>query len=1035
MLGVLWTVVPLDLPAQQTASVREYQKEYTTYPYSDPDPVPGRIYPYFRYEGFTHEPEKKEWKIVELENAYIKLQITPEIGGKIWTAIDKQSGKPFLYENSVVKFRDIALRGPWTSGGLEPNYGIIGHTPNCATPVDYLTRKNSDGSVSCIIGVLDLLTRSRWTLEINLPPDKAYFTTRSFWHNSGPLVQPYYTWMNAAVKASGELEFIYPGTHYIGHNGKASPWPLDTLRQRNLAFYGQNNFIGSKSYHVLGTAADYFGAYWRSADLGMICYAGREEKLGKKIYLWALSDEGKLWEELLTDDDGQYVEIQSGRLFNQNLPQSSSTPFKQVGFSPYQSDTWTEYWFPFKNTGGAIHAGLNGVMNVRQEGDICRFSFSPVRPVSDSLQLYDSSGRLVYKARLDLQPLEVYHQDIRLDPGQKVAGYRLNGRTVDLYEKDSTALSRPVDPPAGFDPDSAYGLYLQGRDLGRFRNYFGAEKMIRQSLEKDGTFIPALVEMSGLKYRKMQYDSAFYYAHKALSIDTYDPAANYFYGLAAVKLGKKYDAMDGFQVAVLTHEFRLAAYTELSRLYLKEGDYVKAGEYARKSLSFNRYNTEGLQLAWLSARLLGREDRLPGIKKKILEYEPLNHFIRFEEYLRNPNEAAREAFSTLIRNELPQETYLELAVWYYNLGRMEECREVLALAPENSEILFWRAYLHRDEPDAGERLDAANKSPAYLVYPFRAESAKIMQWAMQQNGDWKPCYYLALIHSFRNNKQVARNILDRTDAGAAFSPFYVTRALLYNKADSVKKLRDFSTAVQIDPESWRNRKYLTEYFLEQGRFREALNTIQEYAEKVPENHLIGLLTIRCLIVNNRYKEAEKMLEKINVLPHEGAMEGHTLYKETKLMLGLEALANKQYKQALAKVREAGLWPHRLGAGKPYEEMIDTRLEDWLYVMIYDALGNEDEKKRYLHRILDPGHDLHTASTLVQILALGESGQHREGEALFDQWIKQRTSKALTTRAKDLYRKSRSRLWQQDEPYAGYGFLYKTISAKRDVYIF
>jgi hypothetical protein len=40
-----------------------------------------------------------------------------------------------------VKFRDVAMRGPWTSGGIEANYGIIGHTPNCATPVDYVTMK------------------------------------------------------------------------------------------------------------------------------------------------------------------------------------------------------------------------------------------------------------------------------------------------------------------------------------------------------------------------------------------------------------------------------------------------------------------------------------------------------------------------------------------------------------------------------------------------------------------------------------------------------------------------------------------------------------------------------------------------------------------------------------------------------------------------------------------------------------------------------------------------------------------------------
>jgi hypothetical protein len=221
------------------AVVREYKKVFRTYPYSDPNPIPvmGKIYPYFRFDTYTDQGVNQEWTVVELENGYIRVLILPEIGGKIWTAIEKSTGKPFIYYNQVVKFRDIAMRGPWTSGGIEPNYGIIGHTPNCATPVDYLTRTNADGSVSAVIGTLDLLTRTPWRLEITLPPDRAYFTTNSFWHNATPLEQPYYTWMNAGIKAAGNLEFVYPGTQYLGHGGEHAAWPINQSNGRNIAFY------------------------------------------------------------------------------------------------------------------------------------------------------------------------------------------------------------------------------------------------------------------------------------------------------------------------------------------------------------------------------------------------------------------------------------------------------------------------------------------------------------------------------------------------------------------------------------------------------------------------------------------------------------------------------------------------------------------------------------------------------------------------------------------------------------------------------
>src|SRR5690606_12274753 len=251
--SLLFVLFWFDAQAQNNATIKEFKKIYTTYPFSDPDPVPStkKIYPYFRFDGFTNEGVEKEWKVVLLENDYISVQIMPEIGGKVWTAMDKTNGRHFFYNNDVVKFRDIAMRGPWVSGGIEVNYGIIGHTPNSATPVDYLLRQNDDGSVSCFTSTLDLLTRTRWMLEIKLEKDKAYFTTRSFWFNSTGKEQPYYTWMNAGIPVGEKLQFLYPGTHSIGHGGEVMEWPIDA-EGRDLSYYDQNNFGDSKSYHIVG---------------------------------------------------------------------------------------------------------------------------------------------------------------------------------------------------------------------------------------------------------------------------------------------------------------------------------------------------------------------------------------------------------------------------------------------------------------------------------------------------------------------------------------------------------------------------------------------------------------------------------------------------------------------------------------------------------------------------------------------------------------------------------------------------------------
>jgi hypothetical protein len=126
------------------AAIQEKSEVIKTYPFSDPDPVPiltrsnmwgrgAKLYPYFFFDRFSKTGKDQEWKVIWMENPYIKVSILPQVGGKIWGAAEKLSNKDFIYTNHVLKFREIALRGPWTSGGIEFNFGIIGHTPSTDT--------------------------------------------------------------------------------------------------------------------------------------------------------------------------------------------------------------------------------------------------------------------------------------------------------------------------------------------------------------------------------------------------------------------------------------------------------------------------------------------------------------------------------------------------------------------------------------------------------------------------------------------------------------------------------------------------------------------------------------------------------------------------------------------------------------------------------------------------------------------------------------------------------------------------------------
>lgn len=935
--------------AQEKAAYREYNKVITTYPYSDPNPIPAftNIYPYFRYDGFTDKPVQREWKVVELQNKYITLTVLPQIGGKIWSAVERSTGKGFIYENHVVKFRDIAMRGPWTSGGIEPNYGIIGHTPNSVTPVDYIVRNNDDGSVSCIISVLDLLTSTTWDMEINLPKDKAYFTTKSTWYNANTLDEPYYHWMNIGIKTKGNLQYMYPGTGFLGHQGEHGDWPINKQNSKDVSFYNNNDFGGYKSYHVFGKYTDFFGAYWHDDEMGMARYSGRDDKAGKKIWIWGLSDQGMIWEKLLTDKDGQYSEIQSGRLFNQTSPESTFTPFKHKGFAPGEASVWMEYWYPVLKTKGFVEANSYGALNVKTGNGWLKLALSPVQKIADSL-VVKQGQMVIYNKKLELNPLQTFADSVQMDATKGDVIVTL-GRDKIIYnsKSDEGDLSRPLNSPADFNWNTAYGLYIQGKELMDEKAYLQAEEKLQAALKLDHNYVPALVKMAQLHYRNLQYTEALELAKHALSIDTYDGGANYYYGVINAKLNHTADAKDGFDIAALSMEYGTAAYNGLAGLYLQEKSYDKALEYAAKALDFNRYDLSALQVQAIAYRYLHQQQNAERVLAQILIFNPLDHFAGFEKYLWDVS--TKNQFIASVRNEQPIESYLDLANVYYQYGYPEECLKVLRLSPKNALVNYWQAFLqNKVKRPFLEELDKAIIATPAFVFPFRADDEEVLTWAIQQNDNWKPKYFLALLYKDRNRIAESKNLFTQCGDQPDFAPFYAARAAMQMGASD---LTDLQKALKLQPNEWRYYKLLGEYYVAHNQYSEALATVEPFYRKHSENYIIGILYAKTLLLNKRYAECAKLLSGINILPFEGATIGRDLYREAKLMLAIEKLRSNNYTGALTLTADAKLWPLNLGAGKPYPENIDERAEDWLTYLCYTKQGKDAEARKYLQKII------------------------------------------------------------------------------------
>jgi len=53
----------------------------------------------------------------EFGNEYLKCTILPDLGGHLYTCIDKLTGASMFYANPSIKFARIAYRGVWAALG------------------------------------------------------------------------------------------------------------------------------------------------------------------------------------------------------------------------------------------------------------------------------------------------------------------------------------------------------------------------------------------------------------------------------------------------------------------------------------------------------------------------------------------------------------------------------------------------------------------------------------------------------------------------------------------------------------------------------------------------------------------------------------------------------------------------------------------------------------------------------------------------------------------------------------------------------
>ena len=832
------------------AAVSVGEMELPTYMFSDPDPVPAPkadYYPYFRFDGYEAKATPRRWKTVTLESDRLVVTMTPEVGGKIWGAVDKRTGVDFIYFNHVAKFRDISMRGPWTSGGIEFNFGKIGHEPYVSAPVEWTVRTNADGSVSCFVGGTEWLCRTFWQVEVRLKDGEDRFTTHATQFNASGLPQTYYQWMNAAFHGGGETRYFYPGANWIGHGGDAHPWPVEN--GHDLSVYSGNDVAGyaedHRSMHVVNGDSRYLGVWWPHLKVGALHENRMDLKYGRKIWMWGLSRQGAIWEGLLTDSDGPYVELQSGRCFQQPCGGFLKTPFKYPEFAPGVTERFSESW---------------GV--VRSQDDF---------------------------AKLDVKAA--------MEP-------------------------RPVEMPADFDWDTAYGHFVKGCQImrdGRQSDPVAVEAQFRAALAKDPCFAPAIDALAGLLVAEARDAEAKPLVRKALAVDTYDADANYLDGLMLLAAGDRATARERLGIAAYSPRLRSAALALSARISLSEGAWAEAEALAEDAICANDANVDALAVRIVARRRRGDKSGAAALARAAHEAMPVNPLISRELEL-----CGGADFRAGLRGELPERTVVEVAGWYEASGLHDEAAALYALAPKSLVAQTRAAFLaHRggDAARASDLLASAAATPVNFDFPFRRESMPAFEWAARESASWKFRYLAALFCASHGRDADADAWLDACDG------MYETGALLFraSRRKGAAAFKDIESARSLG-DSWRIGLAFYRAHSAAGDWTLARKTLEDYSVRFPGKLGLELNYARALVKTGDNAKAVSFLEGISALPSELGEKPMSVYHEALGALADAALANGDEAAARRWIEKAVAYPETLGTGRPYR--LDKLLDSW-----------------------------------------------------------------------------------------------------------
>jgi tetratricopeptide (TPR) repeat protein len=933
----------------------------------------GRVYPFPVVDKIVEGRVDKTYRGVFLENAYLKILLLPELGGRVQMALDKTNDYHFVYYNRVIKPALVGLAGPWISGGIEFNWPQH-HRPSTFHRIAHHIEACADGSAVVWMSETDRMLGTRSVAGFRLYPDRAILEIDVRLSNPTELPQTFLWWANPAVQVNEEYQSIFPpDVHAVYDHGRrdVSTFPIATGTYYKVDYSAgvditrYTNIPVPMSYMAYKSNHDFVGGYDHGRQAGMLHVANHHLSPGKKQWTWGCGDFGKAWDRNLTDEDGPYFELMCG-VFTDNQPDFS-------WLQPDEEKRFVQRFMPYKGIGIVKNANEHAAVSLECSGNLAEIGVYVTSPQHGLSVRLLSRGAVIHVEAIDLDPAACYTRSVPLPKGVTPDGLCLvvsddSGKELIRWQPekdDPEPLPEPASPPPPpGEVASTEALYLIGLHLEQYRHAtFAPEDYYREALWRDPEDIRCNNALGLLLYRRGAFGAAEHHFRAAIKTLTrhnanpYDGEPYYNLGLTLRRLDRNAEAEAAFYKATWNAAWQASAFRALAELAALHCDWREAARLADESLARQQQNPRARHIKAIALRHLDAIENARREVSQMLECDPVQLGALWEEHRLDGTSLKRfrdAAFDS-------PHNYIALSADYAACGCWEDAATVLNLYAESeatpdSTLLYHLAHAQRKLGDLA-RAEATSRQAQDVDpgpwFPNRLDSMSILAEAARLDAsDARAPYLLGNLLYDKGRGEDAIHAWEQSrEREDSFATVHRNLALAYynKRRDSAAALASMEKAYALDPMDSRVLFELDQLHKRMTRpCAERLAFLEERIAVVMDRDDLYIEFITLLNMAERHDEALQRVLSRRFHPWEGG-EGKPprQYVESRLGLALQRMQQENWQAALEHLDAARVYPENLGEGKlPGAAENDI---DFYQGLALNGLGRSAEVESMLRR--------------------------------------------------------------------------------------